>query len=78
MVLYILRFTSVSVSEVVIVDVADKFELPCQRVHAMTVTVCRRPDLNRRWLTPSLKATDFRSLANTLRQCITLSMFTVT
>ena len=24
----------------------------------MTVTVCRRPDSNRRWLTPALKATD--------------------
>ena len=39
-----LSLTSVSASEVVIGDVADKFELPCQRVHAVTVTVCRRPD----------------------------------
>ena len=57
-----LSLTSVSVSEVVIGDVADKFKLPCQRVHEMsglsTVTVCRRPDSNRRWLTPVLKATD--------------------
>ena len=27
-----------------------------QRVHA--VTACRRPDSNRRWLTPGLKATN--------------------
>ena len=33
-----LSLTSVSASEVVIGDVADKFELPCQRVHAVTVT----------------------------------------
>ena len=30
--------TSVSVSKDVIGDVADKFKLPCQRVHAVTVT----------------------------------------
>ena len=54
-----LSLTSVSASEVVIGNVADKFKLPCQRVHAVTVTVCRRPDSNRRWLTPALKATDF-------------------
>ena len=53
-----LSLTSVSVSEVVIGDVADKFQLPCQRVHAVTVTVCRRPDSNRRWLMPALKVTD--------------------
>ena len=47
--------TSVSASEVVIGDAADKFERSCQRVHAVTVKVCRRPDLNRRWLTPVLK-----------------------
>ena len=52
-----LSLTSVSASEVVIGDVADKFKLPCQRAHAVTVTVCRRPDSNRRWLTPALKAT---------------------
>ena len=43
-----LILTSVSASEVVIGDVADKFKLPCQRVHAVTVTVCRRRDSNRR------------------------------
>ena len=32
---------SVSASEVVIGDVADKFKPPCQRVHAVTVTVCQ-------------------------------------
>ena len=53
-----MSLTSVSASEVVIGDVAEKFALPCQRVHAVTITVCRRPDLNRRWLTPALKATD--------------------
>ena len=37
---------------------ADEFKLPCQRVHALTVTVCRRPDSNRHCLTPALKATD--------------------
>ena len=53
-----LSLTSVSTYEVVIGDAADKFELPCQRVHAVTVTVCSRPDSNgRRWLTPALKAT---------------------
>ena len=46
---------SVSASEVVIRDAADKFKLPCQRVHAVTVTVCRRPDSSRRWLTPASK-----------------------
>ena len=55
-----------SASKVVIGDVADKFELPCQRVHAVTVTVCRRPDLNRRWLMPALKATDLDHSATTL------------
>ena len=62
-----LGLTSVSASEVVIGDVADKFKLPCQRVHAVTVTVCRRPDSNRRWLTPALKATDLDHSATTLR-----------
>ena len=60
--------TSVSAFEVVIWDVADKFKLPCQRVHAVTVTVCRRPDSNRRWVTPALKATDLDRSATTLRQ----------
>ena len=55
-----LSLTSVSASEVVIGDVADIFKLPCQRVHAVTVTVCRRPDSNRRWLTAALKATDMQ------------------
>ena len=55
-------------SEVAIRDAADKFELPCQRVHAVTVTVCRRPDSNRRWLTPGLKATDLDHSATTLCQ----------
>ena len=64
--------TSVSASEVVIGDVAEKFKLPCQRVHAVTVTVCRRPDSNRRWLPPTLKATDLDHSATTLHtfQCI--------
>ncbi len=34
-----LCLTSVSASEVVIGDVADEFMPPCQRVHAVTVTV---------------------------------------
>ena len=34
-----LSLTSVSASEDNIGDVADEFMLPCQRVHAMTVTV---------------------------------------
>ena len=34
-----LSLTSVSASKDDIGDVADKFMLPCQRVHAMTVTV---------------------------------------
>ena len=34
-----LRLTSVSASEVVIGEVADKFKLPCQRVHAVTVSL---------------------------------------
>ena len=34
-----LSLTSVSASEVVIGDVADEFMPPCQRVHALTVTV---------------------------------------
>ena len=59
---------SISTFEVVIGDVADKFKLLCQRVHAVTVTVCRRPDSNRRWLTPALKATDLYHAATTLRQ----------
>ena len=62
-----LSLMPVSASKVVIGDVADKFELPCQRVHAVTVTVCRRPDSNRRWLTPALKATDLDHSATTLR-----------
>jgi len=37
-----LSLTSVSASEVVIGDVAHKFKLPCQRVHAVTVTVTRQ------------------------------------
>ena len=53
-----LSLTTVSAFEIIIEDVADKFELPCQRVNAVTVTVCRRPDSNLRWLTPALKATD--------------------
>ena len=61
-----LSLTSVSVFEVVIAYVTDKFELPCQRVHAVTVTVCRRPDSNRRWLTPASKATDLDDSATTL------------
>ena len=64
-----LSLTSVSASEVVIGDVADKFKSPCQRVHAVTVTVCRRPYSNRRWLTPALKATDLDHSATTL--CLT-------
>ena len=63
-----LSLTSVSASEVVIGDVADKFKLPCQRVHAVTVTVCRRPDSNRRQ--PALKATDVDHSATTLRQIV--------
>ena len=51
-----MSLTSVSASEVVIGDVADKFKRPCQRVHAVTVTIYRRPDSNRRQ--PALKATD--------------------
>ena len=47
-----LSLTSVSASEVVIGDVADIVKPPCQRVHAATVTVCRRPDSKQRWLTP--------------------------
>ena len=60
-----LSLTSVSASEVVIGDVADKFKLPCQRVLAVAVTVCRRLDSNRRWLTPGLKATDLDHSATT-------------
>jgi len=62
-----LSLTSVSASEV-IGDVADKFKLRFQRVHAVTVTVYRRPDSNRHWLTPALKATDLDHLTTTLRQ----------
>ena len=65
-----LSLTSVSASEVVIGDVADKFKLPCQRMHAVTLMVRRRPDSNRRWLTPALKATDLDHLATTLRHKI--------
>ena len=67
-----LTLTTVSASEVVIGDVADKFKRHCQRVHAVTVTVCRRPDSNRRWLTPALKATDLDHSATTLRQIVTI------
>ena len=56
---------SVSASKVVVGDVADKFKLPCQRVHTVTVAVCRRPDLNQCWLTP---ATDLDQSATTFRQ----------
>ena len=63
-----LSLTSVSASEVVIGDMADKFQQPCQRVHAVTVTACRRPDSNRRWLTPALNATDLDHSATALRQ----------
>ena len=62
-----LSLTSVLASEVVIGDVADKFKLPRQRVHAATGTVCRRPDSNRPWLTQALKATDLDYSATTLR-----------
>ena len=62
-----LSLTSVSASAVVIGDMTDEFKLPCQRVHAVTVTVCRRPDSNRRWLTPDLKATDLDHSATRLR-----------
>ena len=62
-----LSLTSVSASEVVIGDMADEFKLPCQRVHAVTVTVRRRPDSNRRWLTPALKATNLDHSATTPR-----------
>ena len=62
--------TSVSASEVVNGNVADKFKPPCQRVHAVTVEVCRRPDSNRRWLTPALKATDLDHSATTLRKML--------
>ena len=62
-----LSLTSVSASEVVIGDVAGKFKLPCQRVHAVTVTVCRRSDSNQCWPTPTLKATDLDHSATTLR-----------
>ena len=51
-----LGLTSVSVSKVIIGDVADKFELPCQRLHTVTVSVGRRPDSNRRWLTGTMAA----------------------
>ena len=40
MITIMLSLTSFSASEVVIGDVADKFKLPCRRVHAVTVTVC--------------------------------------
>ena len=39
-----LHLMTVLTSEVIIEDVADKFELPCQRVHTVTVTVCCRSD----------------------------------
>ena len=38
-----LNLTSVSAFEVIIGDVADEFMPPCQRVHAMTVTVYISP-----------------------------------
>ena len=63
-----LSLTYVSASEVVIGDVADKFVQPCQRVHAVTVTVYRQRDSNRRWLTPGLKATDLDHSAITPSQ----------
>ena len=69
-----LSLTSVSASEVVIEDVADKFKLPCKRVHTLTVTVCRRPDLNRCWLTPASKATDLDHSATTFRQLNAISL----
>ena len=65
-----LSLTFVSSSNVVIGDVKDKFKLPCQGVHAVTVTVCRRPDSNRHWLTPALKATDLDHSATTLQPFI--------
>jgi len=68
MMMMMLSLTSVSASEVVIGDVADEFKLPCQRVHAVTVTVGGRPDSNRRWLTPELKPTDLNHSATTPRQ----------
>ena len=67
-----LCLTSVSASEVVIGDVAGKLVLPCQRVRAVSVAVCHRPDSNRRWLTLALKATDLDHLATTLRQPVYL------
>ena len=36
------------------------------KMQAVTVTVCRRPDSNRHWLTPALKATDLDHTATTL------------
>ena len=36
-----LSLTSVSAFEAVIGDVADKFQLPCQRVHAVSVMIYR-------------------------------------
>ena len=62
---------SVSASKVVVGDVADKFKLPCQRVHTVTVAVCRRPDLNQCWLTP---ATDLNQSATTFRQLNGISL----
>ena len=62
-----LSLTSVSAFKAVIWNVADKFKLLCQRMQAVTVTICRRPDSNRRWLTPALKATDLDHSATTLR-----------
>ena len=38
-IIIMLSLTSVSASEDDIGDMADEFMLPCQRVHAMTVTV---------------------------------------
>ena len=67
-----LSLTIVSASEVITGNVADKFKSPCHRVHAVTVTICRRPDSNRRWLTPALKATDYHKCDNRLSQvCMT-------
>ena len=65
---------SVSASKVVIGDMADKFKLPCKRVHTVTVAVCRRPDLNRCWLTPASKATDLKHSATTFRQLNAISL----
>ena len=41
-----LSLTSVSMSKVVIGNVANRFKLPCQRVRAVAVTIYRRPNSN--------------------------------